>query len=506
MSVEPSELMSEVWTQWQGHVIHDVFPLGRYLGGSDHSGVFLTNCATLSPLDVAIKLVPTDRVLAESLLPRWKMAGGIVHLHLLRLLQWGECQLDGLPYLYVVMEYADQTLAQVLQRRALTDDETREMLRPILEALAFMHGQNLVQGQLKPTNILVVGDQLKLASDTIRRVGEGTMSAKAPTAYDPPEARNGSNSNAGDIWALGVCLLEALTRRAPSGWGERSEAVALPADFSPAFRDIVARCLNPNPQNRPCVAELVAWARGQAASFVPEVTIQPAAIGALESTTLEPTPPGITSPPAAREAARPAPSLAQSPNPRALLIAVLGAVVILALGWTGVRMVRSHDAPAPPPVLEGLPSQTGGASAPVAADVPKPVASVLPLKSGRSDLDTPTSALHEVIPEVPRSARRTIRRHIKVWVRIIVEPDGSVFAATADRIDTSKYLLRLAIEAARKWTFPPIDSQSRRVIQIRFDFGRHGTTGRAITLNEDGGSSRPSQGSDISTSIATTPP
>ena len=255
MSVEPSELMSEVWTQWQGHVIHDVFPLGRYLGGSDHSGVFLTNCVTLSPLDVAIKLVPTDRVLAESLLPRWKMAGGIVHLHLLRLLQWGECQLDGLPYLYVVMEYADQTLAQVLQRRALTDDETREMLRPILEALAFMHGQNLVQGQLKPTNILVVGDQLKLASDTIRRVGEGTISAKAPTAYDPPEARNGSNSNAGDIWALGVCLLEALTRRAPSGWGKRSEAVALPADFSPAFRDVVARCLNPNPQNRPCVAD-----------------------------------------------------------------------------------------------------------------------------------------------------------------------------------------------------------------------------------------------------------
>ena len=128
MSVEPSELMSEVWTQWQGCVIHDVFPLGRYLGGSDHSGVFLTNCATLSPMDVAIKLVAADRVLAESLLPRWKRAGGIVHLHLLRLLQWGGCQLDGLPYLYVVMEYADQTLAQVLQRRALTDDEALEML------------------------------------------------------------------------------------------------------------------------------------------------------------------------------------------------------------------------------------------------------------------------------------------------------------------------------------------------------------------------------------------
>ena len=73
------------------------------------------------------------------------------------------------------MEYADQTLAQLLLQRALTEAEAREMLLPILDALAFLHGRNLVHGQLKPTNILVVGDQLKLASDTIRRVREGKM-------------------------------------------------------------------------------------------------------------------------------------------------------------------------------------------------------------------------------------------------------------------------------------------------------------------------------------------
>jgi len=483
MSVEPSELISEAWTRWQGHVIHDVFPLGRCLGCSDHSGVFLTKSAALGPSEVAVKLIPTDRALAESQLPRWKRSGGIVHPHLLRLLQWGGCQLDGLPYLYVVMEYADQTLAQVLQRRALTDDEAREMLRPTLDALAFMHGQNLVQGQLKPANILVVGDQLKLASDTIRRVSEGTMSAKAPTVYDPPEARHGSSSTAGDIWALGVCLFEALTRRPPSGWGERSEAVALPADFSPAFRDVVARCLNPSPQNRPSVTELVAWARAQAAGSAPDATIQPAAIVPLEPTTPEPTPPRITPPPAAPEAARPAPSMAQSPNPRALLTAVLGAVVILALGWTGVRMVRSHRTPAPPPAPGGSLSQTPGAAAPVAADVRKPVSTVLPPKPSRSDLATSPSALHDVIPEVPQGARRTIRGHIKVWVRVIVDQDGSVFAATADRIGPSRYFQRLAIEAARKWTFPPIDTQSRRLMQIRFDFSRDGATGRAVTLH-----------------------
>jgi TonB family protein len=483
MSVEPSELMSEAWTRWQGYVIHDVFPLGRCLGCSDHSGVFLTKSAALGPSEVALKLVPADRALAESQLPRWKRAGAIVHPHLLRLLKWGGCQLDGLPYLYVVMEYADQTLAQVLQRRALTDDEAREMLLPTLDALAFMHGQNLVQGQLKPANILGVGDQLKLASDTIRRVSEGAMSARAPTVYDPPEARHGSSSTAGDIWALGVCLFEALTRRPPSGLGERSEAVALPADFSPVFRDVVARCLDPSPQNRPGVTELVAWARGHASGSAPDATVHPAAIVPQEPTTSEPAPRRITAPPVAPEAARAATSLAKSPNPRALLAAVLGAVVILALGWTGMRMLRSDRTPAPPPASESSLSPIPGAVAPVAADVREPGGKVLPPRPTRRDLATLPSAVHEVIPDVPESARRTISGHIKVWVRVIVDQDGSVFAATTDRVGPSRYFQRLAIEAARNWTFPPNDTPSRRLMQIRFDFSRDGTTGRAVTVH-----------------------
>ena len=194
------------------------------------------------------------------------------------------------------MEYADQTLAQLLLHRALTDDEAREMLLPTLDALAFLHGRNLVQGQLKPANILVVGDQLKLASDTIRRVTEGTMSANTPTVYDPPEARHGSSSTADDIWALGVSLFEALTRRPPSGLGEPREAVVLPADFSPAFRDVVARCLSPSPQDRPSVTELVAWARGRSAGSAPAATIQPAALVPPEPRTPEPASPQ-TAPP-----------------------------------------------------------------------------------------------------------------------------------------------------------------------------------------------------------------
>jgi TonB family protein len=484
MSVEPSELTSEVWTRWQGHVINGVFPLGRFLGCSDHSGVFLTRSATPGPSEVAIKLVPTDRALAESQLPRWKRAGGLAHPHLLGLLQWGGCQLEGLPYLYVVMEYADQTLAQLLRHRALTDDEVREMLRPTLDVLAFLHGQDLVQGQLKPANILVVGDRLKLASDTIRRVSEGTVSLNAPTAYDPPEVRHGSNSAAGDIWALGVSLLEAVTGRPPSGLGEPGEGVTLPADFSPTFRDVVARCLSPSPKDRPSVTELLAWAGGPSATSVPAAPIEPAAAAPPEPGPPDPAPPRTPLLPTstAPEAAGPATPMAQSWKPRASPAAVLAAVVILAVGWSGIRLLRSHSPPAAPPPQNGSLLQTPGA-APVAGDVRAPVAAELPTTPGRSDVATSSSALHEVIPEVPHGAHRTIRGHIKVWVRVIVDQDGSVNAATLDRTGSSRYFQRLAIEAAKKWTFPPIDTPSRRVMQVRFDFSRDGITGHAVTLD-----------------------
>ena len=74
------------------------------------------------------------------------------------------------------MDYAEQNLAHFLAQRALSDTEVREMLPATLDAVAFLHSQNFVHGQLKPSNILVVGDQLKLASDTIRPAGEAATS------------------------------------------------------------------------------------------------------------------------------------------------------------------------------------------------------------------------------------------------------------------------------------------------------------------------------------------
>jgi TonB family protein len=88
-----------------------------------------------------------------------------------------------------------------------------------------------------------------------------------------------------------------------------------------------------------------------------------------------------------------------------------------------------------------------------------------------------------VIPEVPHSAARTIHGHIKVSVRAIVDGNGSVSAVIADKGGPSRYFEKLAVEAARQWKFPSADAGTSRVVEVRFDFGRDGTTGRASLVH-----------------------
>jgi TonB family protein len=69
-----------------------------------------------------------------------------------------------------------------------------------------------------------------------------------------------------------------------------------------------------------------------------------------------------------------------------------------------------------------------------------------------------------------------------VWIRVSVDKEGRVFAVHADRPGPSHYFERLAVDAAKKWTFPPVNAPASRLMQVRFDFSRGGTTGSAVTL------------------------
>jgi len=265
--------MSESWKQWEGQIVNARFLLQRYLAGSEYSAVFLT-VRGIPPQKVAIKFIQIDEPDAQLQLSRWQHAAKLSHPHLLRTFESGRCRLGDFDLLYVVMEYAEENLSQFLRQRPLTPAEARDVLTPTLQALTFLHGEGIVHGHIRPSNILAIEDQLKLSSDGISSLAEHTEPSNPPVAesqqsvpagslrhlspYDAPEIAKGIISPAGDIWSLGITLVEALTQHLPASVGSAAQEPVVPDTLPALFLDIVRHCLQRDPQRRWTVVEIAA--------------------------------------------------------------------------------------------------------------------------------------------------------------------------------------------------------------------------------------------------------
>jgi TonB family protein len=345
------------------------------------------------------------------------------------------------------------------------------MLKPTLDALAYLHSKGFVHGRIKPANIMAIDDQLKLSSDGVCRMGESSGGRGTPGVYDSPEAASGRISPAGDVWSLGMTLVEALTQRLPV-W-ERTEGgePLMPQTLPPPFFDIASHCLRRDPQRRWTVAEVVAWLR-------------------LTS----PAPPFPT--PRQKTSAKPQKAFS---NWWYILPPVAFGLTLAAL-LAGPRLLNRHPETQPahsvvseepgvqpkperkPVMREAEPSKqkTGEEERSSSRTAPLPSS----LRSSGAGAKTSTrrlvqsEVLQEVLPDVPQKARDTIRGTVRVSVRVAVDPSGSVVGATLDSPGPSKYFANLALQAARRWEFRPLEADGRYVSSewiLRFEFKRTAT-------------------------------
>ena len=426
--------MTEAWRQWEGQVVNGKFPLTQYLGGSEHSAVFQTT-GDREGQRAAIKLVSADPAGADRQLAQWNLASQLAHPHLIRLLHNGRCQMGDTKYLFVVMEYAAENLSQVLPQRPLTPAEARDLLDPALDALAYLHATGVVHGHLKPANIMAVDERLKLSTDRLYRSGE-SVAEREPGSYDAPER---TATPAGDVWSLGMILAEALTRRLlaweKAGGGDPALPEGIPAQFS----EIVRNCLRQDPQRRWTVAEIAARLR--------QTPSRPA----------EATPVG---------------SLARAATPKWLVPAAVAGVALVVLfgGWRLLRPAPERE-PVAPAAMQ--PSPQPGSEPRAEAPETKPVSrTAAPARNPESDV------IHQVIPDVPASARATITGKVKVRVRVHVDATGNVAGAEFVSPGPSQYFARLGMQAAQRWKFAPVpsgDGETSREWVLRFEFGRAGT-------------------------------
>lgn len=420
--------LTEIWKKWEGRVVDGKFPLGEWLGGSENSAVFLTQRGANGSQKAAIKLITVEAFSADMVdeatqLAHWAEGAKLSHPHLIRLFESGRGKIDDRNFLYVVMEYAEENLAQILPQRPLSPTEVGEMLPPTAETLDFLHRAGLVHGHIKPANIMAVGNQLKISSDGLRKIGE--RDKPTPSAYVAPEVARAGLSPAADVWSLGAMLVAVLTQREPE-LRKGDEAVAIPQSLPQPFYGIAQRCLRLDFHQRCTVDEILG---------------KPKATENLRAKRIE------------------RPGSAKGRNVW-LILAVVVAVLILAV-WFGRKPHQSPDSSA-------TKSPLPGSAEPVAPPADKTATAGV----GHGKV------LREVPPDVSSGARRTITGHIKVSVQVSVDTSGNVSGATLVSPGPSKYFARQAMAAARGWKFTPPQINGQPASSqwlLRFQFGRTST-------------------------------
>jgi TonB family protein len=434
------------WKTWVGRVVDGKFPLRQWLGGSEHSAVFLTERPGQPASKAAIKLIAADGAKADRQLSQWRVAAELSHPHLMHIYEFGRCRLDGTPLLYVVMEYAEEDLSQILPQRPLAPAEVTDLLPPILNALSYLHGKGFVHGRIKPSNVLAIGDQLKLSADQVVRSTETNPESKRRDVYDAPETAAGIVSPAGDLWSVGITLVAALTQNVAFAEEGSLGGQDVPATVPEPFRGIARECLHLDPKRRCSIAQIQA-------RLLPAGRSVPAAPQVL--------PPHRSSVSRGRVAGA------------VLLIAVLVALVVF------FSRSKSGTAPSSPTAQQSSPPVT-----PNNSPAPKPTPAVPePDATPRNSAPSPNgNIIRQVVPDVSQSSRNTISGTIKVTVRVEVNPLGKVTAARLKTGGPSKYFAALALKAAQQWEFSPsqLDGQPMpSTWLLQFRFRRSGTQASA---------------------------
>ena len=416
---------------WVGRVIDGRFPLLQWLGGSESGDVFLTELQGHPSHKAAIKLIAADSVDAETYVAGWAATMSLSHPRLMRLFHTGHCRIDAVELLYVVTEYAEEVLSEIIPERPLTPTEAREMLKPVIDALSFLHGKGFVHGHLKPSNIMVIDDQIKLSADTIHAEGDHRKHFPALRIYRAPETATGAISPAADLWSLGVTLVEALTQHPPVWDRSVSREPVVPESVPQPFAAIAQGCLRPEPATRCTLGDVEAFLKTSRPLPAPVKTTARNAPAKL----------GLTS-------------------------FVAAALVLFAV--IAILLSRTHLTRPTSPAEE---QQAAPAVAVAPSKNPQPARRT-------SKGPSPNSAIvQRVLPDVPRFASETIHGSFYVIIRVTVDSSGNVSDAVFDIPGPSKYFANLARQAARQWRFNPAQVSGQAVPSewiLRFQFKRSG--------------------------------
>jgi serine/threonine-protein kinase len=245
----------------------------RKLGSGGMANVYLAEDEDLGRR-VAIKILndryANDELFIERFRREAKSAAALSHPNIVSIYDRGEAE----GTYYIAMEVIEgRSLKElILTRGPLPIGQAIAFTFEILDALRFAHRHGIIHRDVKPHNILIGGERLKVTDFGIARAGASQMteagSIMGTAQYlSPEQARGAPVTASSDLYSVGIVLYEMLTGKVPFS-GDSAIEIAMkhlnelpkpPSKIRPEIPEdldhVVLRALAKAPEDRYQTAE-----------------------------------------------------------------------------------------------------------------------------------------------------------------------------------------------------------------------------------------------------------
>jgi predicted Ser/Thr protein kinase len=166
---------------------------------------------------------------------------------------------------------AGPSLAEAVRDNGpLAPATVKALTAAVAESLQAVHAAGIVHRDLKPSNVVLAADGPRVIDFGIARAADATPLTQSgyrigsPQYTAPEQALGTSVQSATDVFALGALAFLASTGRSPFGEGNDLGMLYRVINEEPGLsgcpeeiRDLMARCLAKDPQDRPSPAEII---------------------------------------------------------------------------------------------------------------------------------------------------------------------------------------------------------------------------------------------------------
>lgn len=250
------------------------YQLGRLLGRGAYAKVYHARSLE-DDMGVAIKVIDKSKVAGTTMEPRILREVSVMrrlsHPNIVKLHEVMATK----SKIYMVMEHAKggELFTQISRDGPLTEPVARRYFQQLVSAVHYCHSKGVTHRDIKPQNILLDHDgNLKVSDFGLSALPEllrdGLLHTSCGTpAFTAPEVvrRKGYDGAKADAWSCGIILFLLLAGYLP--FNEANIAVMyqkmylrdfeFPCWISKSAQRVISRLLDPNPQNRITIEELI---------------------------------------------------------------------------------------------------------------------------------------------------------------------------------------------------------------------------------------------------------